>query len=118
VIARMWRGAVDAADADEYASYVSRTGMSEYRSTPGNLAAYMLRRKRPTNATNGAQSRPLVEFVTFTVWESMDSVRAFAGGDPERAVFYPEDDRFLVDRDLTVAHFEVVEGPGHLQGPG
>src|SRR5205823_4717588 len=27
----------------------------------------------------------------------------------ERAVFYPEDDRFLVERDLTVAHYELLE---------
>jgi hypothetical protein len=38
----------------------------------------------------------------------MDAVKAFAGDDPERAVFYPEDDRFLIERDLTVAHYEVA----------
>lgn len=27
----------------------------------------------------------------------------------EQAVFYPEDDRFLVDRETTVSHYEVVE---------
>jgi hypothetical protein len=35
-------------------------------------------------------------------------VARFAGPDVERAVFYPEDDRFLVDRDETVAHYEVA----------
>jgi hypothetical protein len=44
----------------------------------------------------------------YTTWESMDAIRAFAGDDPEQAVFYPEDDRFLIDRDLTVAHYEVA----------
>jgi heme-degrading monooxygenase HmoA len=48
------------------------------------------------------------EFVMYTTWESMDAIRAFAGDDPEQAVFYPEDDRFLIDRDLTVAHYEVA----------
>jgi hypothetical protein len=38
----------------------------------------------------------------------MDAVRAFAGEDPERAVFYPEDERYLVERDLTVTHYDVV----------
>jgi hypothetical protein len=37
-----------------------------------------------------------------------DSIRAFAGEDIEQAVFYPEDDRFLVERDVTVRHYEVV----------
>jgi hypothetical protein len=40
----------------------------------------------------------------------MDAVRAFAGDDPERAVFYPEDDRFLVDRELTVSHYTIYAG--------
>ncbi|MGH7701050.1 MAG: hypothetical protein ACREMJ_11115 [Gemmatimonadales bacterium] len=33
----------------------------------------------------------------------------FAGPDVERAVFYPEDDRFLVARATTVRHFEGIE---------
>ena len=43
-----------------------------------------------------------------TVWTSMDAVRRFAGDQPEQAVFYPEDDRFLVDREVTVRHFDVA----------
>jgi hypothetical protein len=39
----------------------------------------------------------------------MEAVRRFSGVDPERAVFYPEDDRFLVARDDRVTHFEVVD---------
>ena len=41
------------------------------------------------------------EFVMFTLWESLDAVKAFAGEDYETAVYYPEDDRYLVERDLT-----------------
>ncbi|HVX30129.1 MAG TPA: hypothetical protein VHA53_06575 [Nitrolancea sp.] len=33
----------------------------------------------------------------------------FAGNDVEQAVFYPEDARFLVDRETTMAHYEVIE---------
>ncbi|WP_329091765.1 MULTISPECIES: hypothetical protein [unclassified Streptosporangium] len=32
---------------------------------------------------------------------------SYAGDDPSRAVFYDEDDRFLVERELTVTHHEV-----------
>jgi heme-degrading monooxygenase HmoA len=49
------------------------------------------------------------EFVMFTLWESLDAVKAFAGDDYERAVYYPEDDRYLVDRDLRTSHYEVVD---------
>ena len=37
----------------------------------------------------------------------MDSVRSFAGDDPSQAVYYPEDDRFLIERSPTVEHYEV-----------
>jgi heme-degrading monooxygenase HmoA len=48
------------------------------------------------------------EVVTMSFWESMDAVRRFAGDDPERAVYYPEDDDFLVgEREQTVQHFRV-----------
>ena len=98
MIVRMWRGAVAQADADAYAEYIERTGMAEYGRTEGNQGAYMLRRD-----VDG-----LTEFVTVSMWTSMDAVRGFAGAEPERAVFYPEDDGFLVERDETVKHFEVA----------
>jgi hypothetical protein len=36
------------------------------------------------------------------------AINAFAGEDYETAVFSPEDDRYLVERDLTSAHYEVA----------
>ena len=100
MIARTWRGWTNTIDADGYVEYLLRTGIKEYRETPGNRAAYILRRE------DGDRT----EFVTLTFWESLDAVKRFAGEEPERAVFYPEDDRFLVDRDTTASHFEVVQG--------
>lgn len=97
MIARIWTGAVLKADGDEYAEYLRETGLREYRATPGNLGAYMLRRDL------GKET----EFMMFTLWESIEAVKAFAGDEHERAVFYPEDDRFLVRRDLEVVHYEV-----------
>jgi hypothetical protein len=45
--------------------------------------------------------------VTISFWDSRESIVAFAGDDIDRAVFYPEDDRFLIDRETTVKHFTV-----------
>jgi heme-degrading monooxygenase HmoA len=98
MIARIWRGVVRRDDADAYADYIASTGMAEYRSTAGNQGAWMLRRD------HGDRS----EIITFSLWESRDSIRAFAGDDIDQAVFYPEDDRFLIERDLTVSHYQVV----------
>jgi heme-degrading monooxygenase HmoA len=97
MIARIWRGAVAAADEDAYSQYMQTTGIPGYRETPGNQGVWMLRRHR------GATS----EFLMFTLWDSMDAIKAFAGDDPEVAVFYPEDERFLVEREETVAHYVV-----------
>ncbi len=41
-------------------------------------------------------------------WESRAAIIGFAGSDIEAAVFYPEDDEYLVDRERTVSHFEVA----------
>jgi len=98
VIARIWRGAVRIADGDAYAKYIGDTGLAEYRSTPGNLSALMLRRDVGDRT----------EFVMFTTWESMDAIKAFAGDAPERAVYYPKDDQFLIEKEPTVAHYEVA----------
>lgn len=102
MIARVWRGWTRAEDGDAYVSYLQETGMPGYRRTTGNQGAYILRRDQGSRT----------EFVTLSFWESMDAVRQFAGDDASQAVFYPEDDRFLVDREATVSHFELIEGAG------
>jgi heme-degrading monooxygenase HmoA len=102
VIARMWRGWVRTEDRDVYVSYVEETGMAHYRRTPGNRGAHLLVRDLDDGRT---------EIVTLSFWNSLDVVSGFAGEDVSRAVFYPEDDRYLVERELTVTHFEVAE-PG------
>ena len=99
MIARIWRGVVRTQDADAYVEYIRDTGLREYATTPGNHGAWMLRR------TDGDRT----EVVTFSLWESYEAIRAFAGDDPEAAVFYPEDDRYLLERDDRVAHYEVAD---------
>jgi hypothetical protein len=46
-------------------------------------------------------------FVTLSFWDSLDAIRGFAGDDIERAVYYPEDDRYLVEHEDTVTHWQV-----------
>ena len=103
MIARMWRGWVRTADRAAYVDYIESTGMAEYRATPGNEGAWMLARDLGDGRT---------EIVTLSFWASRDAIGGFAGDDIEQAVFYPEDERFLVDRETTVTHFDVVAGAG------
>ncbi|SFR93542.1 hypothetical protein SAMN04487846_0817 [Microbacterium sp. cf046] len=39
-------------------------------------------------------------------WESLEAITRFAGADYERAVLYPEDDRYLLERDDRVRHYD------------
>jgi heme-degrading monooxygenase HmoA len=98
MIARTWRGAVRAEDAETYAEYIRQTGIAEYRATPGNQGAYLLYRIDGDRA----------EVLTLSFWESLVAVQGFAGNDIDRAVFYPEDDRYLIERDLTATHYVVA----------
>ncbi len=95
----MWKGKVRTPDADAYAAYIAETGFAEYARTPGNRGSWMLQR----------EVGELTEFMTFSLWESLEAVKAFAGDDYETAVYYPEDERFLVERDDTCAHYDVRE---------
>ncbi len=101
MIARTWRGRVAENRGDEYFGYLKETGVKEYTSTPGNRGVFVLRRSVERQ----------VEFLLVTLWDSTEAVRRFAGEDVETAVFYPEDDAFLVDRDLVANHYEVLLGP-------
>jgi len=94
---RMWRGWVLTDRAAEYVDYVNATGIAGYRRTPGNIDAQVWTRGLGDGRT---------EVVTVSRWESLDVIRGFAGDDITRAVFYPEDEQFLIGKEETVTHFE------------
>jgi heme-degrading monooxygenase HmoA len=108
MIARIWRGAVRLADADGYAHYIRQTGFAEYANTPGNRGAWMLRRNQDDRT----------EFITLSLWDSVDAIRAFAGDDIEAAVPYPEDERYLIGGESTVTHYQVVDQVQDPSGSG
>lgn len=99
MISRIWRGRTPATKADSYLEYLRHTGLKDYAATPGNEGVFVLRRVAGDEA----------EFLLISFWESLDAIRRFAGEDYERAVYYPEDDEYLLDREPGVVHYEVVE---------
>jgi heme-degrading monooxygenase HmoA len=98
VIARLWTGRTKAEDYDTYLAYVEESGVAELRATPGNRGVMVLRRLEGDQA----------EFGVMSFWDSLDDVKAFAGEDVEAAHYYPEDERFLLEFDPRVKHFEVA----------
>lgn len=100
MIARIWRGRTVVEDADEYVEYVKNTGIAGQRTTPGNRGAMILRRDEGSE----------VEFVVFSLWESWDAIRRFAGDAPEVAVYFPKDAQYLLELEPLVRHYELPVG--------
>jgi heme-degrading monooxygenase HmoA len=99
MIARIWRGVVREADKDIYLDYLKKTGLQEYTETPGNRGVFTLRRVADGKC----------EFLLLTLWDSWDAIKAFAGDDYEKAVYYPEDEKYLLDREPLVEHYELMK---------
>src|SRR3954466_509889 len=105
MIARIWRGGVGPSDPDASADYIRETGFAEYGRTSGNRGAWLLRR----------DDKGTTEFITLSLWDHVDAIRAFAGDDIEAAVLYPEDARYLIGGESRIAHYDVAE---HMPDPG
>ena len=100
MIIRIWHGRVRHQDAAAYREFLQQRAVPDYQSGAGMLDVKILERHEE-DATH---------FVTLTSWESMEAIRAFAGEDTERAKYYPEDERFLLEFEVSVQHYEVVGG--------
>lgn len=98
MILREWRGVTATNDYDVYIEYIFESGLKDYATTPGNLGVLLLSREIDDRRT---------EFVTLTLWRDMDSIRAFAGEDAQRARYYPRDSDLLETLPPTVNHYRV-----------
>jgi heme-degrading monooxygenase HmoA len=98
MIVRMWHGRVPTAKAEQYREFLNARAIPDYRSIAGNISVHIL--ERPDG--------DVTHFVTLTFWESMASIRAFAGESVETAKYYPEDADFLLEFEPTVVHYDVV----------
>ncbi|MGH9797452.1 MAG: antibiotic biosynthesis monooxygenase [Candidatus Polarisedimenticolia bacterium] len=98
VIARMWSGITPAAKAGAYVRCLRETGVRECLATPGNRGVLVLRR----------MVRGRAQFVFLSLWSSRRAIRAFAGPDPERAVYYQRDRSFLASFPRIVDHYEAI----------
>jgi heme-degrading monooxygenase HmoA len=96
-IARIWRGATREEDRLGYRESL-RADVRDVRSSDGNVAAFILERQADGRA----------EFLFISLWESMEAVVGFAGPEPGRAVYFRDDERFLVELTPFVEHYEIV----------
>lgn len=99
MITRIWHGKTKAEHADEYLQYIEETGIKDYRNIPGNIAATILRRVE----------NKVCHFYTVTKWDNMESIQKFAGDDYEKAKYYPDDEKYLLEFEEKVIHCETFE---------
>src|SRR5215208_8162941 len=71
MIARTWRGATRAKDADAYRDYLHQTGLAEYRKVEGNRGVLALRRVVGGRA----------DLLLISLWATGHASRPFAGCD-------------------------------------
>jgi heme-degrading monooxygenase HmoA len=101
MIARFWRGVTPASKADDYFAYLQATGLKEYRATKGNRGVYVFRQIQKDRAI----------FLLLSLWDSYEAIKGFAGPDYEKAVYYPEDRKFLLELEPNVSHYEILAQP-------
>lgn len=98
MIAREWRCICPGDKIDEFIPYLHDTGIKDAENTPGYIGAEILKREIKGES----------EVVLITFWESIESVKGFAGEDFENAVLYPEDYKYGIRSDLSVKHYTVI----------
>jgi heme-degrading monooxygenase HmoA len=98
MIARLWHGWTTRENAPAYEALLRGEILPGIHRVSGYRGAHLFRLDREGE----------VEFVTLTLFESMDAVRAFAGEDFEVAVVPPEARKLLARFDQRSKHYEVA----------
>lgn len=103
MISRIWHGWTSRHNADAYEKLLRNEIFKgiEQRKIRGYRGIHLLRR----DAAEGA------EFVTVMWFDSLDAVKAFAGGDFEAAVVPPSARALLSRFDARSAHYNVLVEP-------
>lgn len=97
-VVRVWRAFAAPSSVSEYLEHFEREVRPTLQATAGFLGAGVLRRDGEAG----------VELVVTTCWESLDSVRAFAGEDVHRAVVHPDARAALLGFEERVTHYTVI----------
>lgn len=96
MIARIWHGWTHHENADAYEQLLKTNILPGIHRVKGYGGAYLLRR-------SGAAE---TEFITITLWESMEAVREFAGPEGTHAVVPPEAQKLLKTFDQASVHYD------------
>jgi heme-degrading monooxygenase HmoA len=98
MIARLWHGYTNPANAPIYEQMLLTDILPGIHRIKGYKGCYLLRRKTDRET----------EFITLTLWESLEAVKDFAGPDYRKAVVVPEAEALLTRHDLESVHYDCV----------
>lgn len=99
-IARIWRGRVSTAKADDYGRYLYEQGIRPLEEKA--LAVQLLREDRAGES----------EFITISYWESVEAMSRFAGPDPRRIHHLLRDAEFLIELPASVQVLQIAASKG------
>jgi heme-degrading monooxygenase HmoA len=98
MIARYWSAQASPERAPVYAAHLRQHVLPALRQLEGYAGAQLLER-----VVSGS-----IEITVVTFWQSLDSIRAFAGEDIEHAVVADEAAALLTSFDRRARHYEVI----------
>ena len=99
MISRHWKGTIKPGLANRYLEHLRTQTLPQLAAISGFVSVAILRRE----VADG------IEFQIVTVWTSVDSIRAFAGDDPELAVVPAAAQALMTTFDRRAVHYEVIE---------
>jgi len=95
MITRIWHGRTSLENAESYKQLLTGKGTSEYLETPGNISVKVWTK----------QDHDCVHCWTVTEWDDVQSIKAFAGEEYDKAKYYPEDEGVLLEFEDKVEHY-------------
>ncbi|HBF36133.1 MAG TPA: hypothetical protein DDW50_02305 [Firmicutes bacterium] len=98
MITRTWHGIVPIQFKEGFELYLQKTGVSDTTAISGNLGAFVKIEEQGEYA----------HFFLCTIWDSMESIMAYAGPNPTIAVTYPKDGQYQLLSDPIVIHQQVA----------
>ncbi|MCA0458955.1 MAG: antibiotic biosynthesis monooxygenase [Chloroflexi bacterium] len=98
MIARTWKATADTDKVKDYVAHFENNVYAELKHIAGFQGAYVMQKPLEDG----------MEIQVITLWESMDTIRTFAGDLAEQAVVEPQAQAVLRAFDMTVTHHEVL----------
>lgn len=102
MIARIWEGRTTIEHSALYRKIIVERDIPNYKNAKGFVKLTFLKRIENDHC----------HFKLITFWEGLDAVKDFAGANPEIAVSYTEDEKYVIDFPGSVHHYDIfAESP-------